>query len=66
MLQHKPLNIIDNKVQCWYCGQETMKSKDTYYQCRKCGATWVEIPDYPVIPFSSGKKFPTPWDMMLP
>jgi tRNA(Ile2) C34 agmatinyltransferase TiaS len=29
---------------CWYCKNDTMECRGSYYQCSKCGATWNETP----------------------
>lgn len=60
MPRPKQRTILDNRVQCWFCGAEAMQPKRGYYQCAWCGATWVEMPNYDVHPLKSGKRFPTP------
>jgi len=32
------------ETKCWSCGSEDMKNYGEYVQCRRCGATWNQVP----------------------
>lgn len=44
---------------CWSCGGTDMEKKDSYFQCRSCGATWSKPPRIGPVPFEAKRDLAT-------